>query len=144
MTSFAAGALAVFLLVGVALWAMLSAELRSRQDQAAQFHADFVTQAILDQGITASDLAGPVDPGREQQLQDLFRTKVLVYPAVGLRVWRPDGTIVLSNDSSALGRGYADPEVASAFGGRTLSRTETVREADPGGTAGLPPLVYKT
>jgi hypothetical protein len=55
--SFALGALAAFLIVGLVLWLFVSAQLKSKQEQFAQFHAPFVTRSILDHEVGPNDLA---------------------------------------------------------------------------------------
>ena len=44
---FALGALAVFLVAGLALWLTVSAQLKAKGEQFVEFHAQFVTRSIL-------------------------------------------------------------------------------------------------
>src|SRR5258707_15068488 len=89
---FALGALAVFAIVGIALWLFVSAQLKTQQEQFAQFHAQFVTRSILDHEIGPNDLESPMTSTRANELRQLVKSRILVYPVVALRVLGPDGT----------------------------------------------------
>jgi diguanylate cyclase (GGDEF)-like protein/PAS domain S-box-containing protein len=105
---FAVSALIVFALVAVALLAIMSNQLRDSQESAAQFHAVFVTDSVLRYELTPADLAAPVSPGRAAQLETIIKARVLLYPTLRLKIWRPDGTIVFSDDFRAIGLHFSD------------------------------------
>jgi signal transduction histidine kinase len=141
---FALGALAVFAIVGLALWLFVSAQLKTEQEQFAQFHAQFVTRSILDHAIEPDDLGSPMTGTRADELRQLVKARILVYPVVGLRVRSPDGTILFSDNPALVGVRYADPNVARALGGATFSQlvssSENVDVRDPS----LPANIFAT
>jgi len=47
LTRFAVGSLVAFVAIGAALSVVVSGQLRHRQEQAAQYHAEFVVNSIL-------------------------------------------------------------------------------------------------
>jgi signal transduction histidine kinase len=141
---FALGALAVFLIVGLLLWLFVSAQLKSKQEQFAQFHAQFVTRSILDHEVGPDDLASPMTGARADQLRQLVKSRILVYPVVGLRIWSPDGVILFSDDPSLVGLRYADPSVRLALGGGTSSVLESSRDNVNASDPNLPSNLFAT
>ncbi|HVA10051.1 MAG TPA: ATP-binding protein [Acidimicrobiales bacterium] len=119
---FALGALAVFAIAGIALWLFVSAQLKAEQEQFAQFHAQFVTRSILDHEIGPNDLDSPMTGTRADELRQLVKARILVYPVVALRVLGPDGTILFSDDPTLVGVRHSDPNITRALGGATFSQ----------------------
>src|SRR5207249_4064212 len=97
-TRLALGSLLLFVSIGAVLAFLVSGQLRGRQEQAATYHAEFVAGSILRYELTPQDVAQPVDPrsARYQYLQEIVRKRLLAPPVVRLKLWRDDGTIVLS------------------------------------------------
>ena len=141
---FALGALAVFLIVGLALWLFVSAQLKAKQEQFAQFHSVFVTRSILDHEIGAHDLDSPMTGARADELRQLVKARILVYPVVGVRIWAKDGTILFSDNPSLVGARYSDPGVGKAFIGATLSAQEGSHDNINASDPNLPATLFAT
>jgi signal transduction histidine kinase len=141
---FALGALAVFLVVGLLLWLFVSAQLKSKQEQFAQFHAQFVTRSILDHEVGPNDLAAPMTGTRADQLRQLVKSRILVYPVVGLRIWSPEGVILFSDYASLVGVRYADPNVKQALAGGASSVLEGSRDNVNASDPNLPSNLFAT
>jgi len=141
---FALGALAVFLIVGLLLGLFVSAQLKSKQERFAQFHAQFVTRSILDHEVGPNDLAAPMAGARADQLRQLVKSRILVYPVVGLRIWSTDDVILFSDDPSLVGVRYADPNVKQALGGETSSVLESSRDNVNATDPNLPSNLFAT
>jgi diguanylate cyclase (GGDEF)-like protein/PAS domain S-box-containing protein len=105
---FAVSAVIVFTVVAVVLLTIMTNQLRTSQESAAQFHAVFVTNSVLRFQLTAADLAAPVSPARAAQLEAGIKDRVLLYPTLRLKIWRPDGTILFSDDFRAIGLRFED------------------------------------
>lgn len=141
---FAFGALAVFVIVSLALWLFVSAQLRAKQEQFAQFHAQFVTRSILDHEIQPNDLGASVTPARPDELKQLVKARILIYPVVGIRIWGPDDTILFADNSSLLGANHSDSIISQAFGGGTVSRLESSRDTVNALDPSLPSNLFAT
>jgi len=141
---FALGALAVFVIVGLALWLFVSDQLRAKQEQFAQFHAQFVTRSILDHEIGPNDLDSPMIGARADELRQVVKSRILVYPVVALRIWSPDGTILFSDNPTLLGVRYADPNINRALGSATFSRLVTSRDSVNARDPNLPSNLFAT
>ncbi|MEX2459659.1 MAG: sensor histidine kinase [Actinomycetota bacterium] len=107
---FAIASLAVFVVVGVALHVLLSRDaLRHAEDDALE-HALFVTRSILERELQPADVRAPVTGERYDELLLLVEQRVLTGGAVRLKVWRPDGTIVFSDEPRLVGVRFPEEE----------------------------------
>ncbi len=116
---FAVGALAVFGVVAAVLLTIMSNQLRGSQEGAAQFHAVFVTNSVLRYELAALDLRQPVSARRAAELEAFIRDRVLQYPTLRLKIWRPDGTVVFSDDFRAIGLHFTDSLRQKSLDGNT-------------------------
>ena len=105
---FAAGALATFTVVTIVLLVIVSNQLRTSQESAAQFHAVFITNSVLRYELTPADLAAPVTRTRADELKAFIEARVLAYPTLRIKLWAPNGTIVYSDDFRAIGLHFSD------------------------------------
>jgi diguanylate cyclase (GGDEF)-like protein/PAS domain S-box-containing protein len=112
---FAISALIIFALVAVALLTIMSNQLRDSQEAAAQLHAVFTTNSVLRYALTPADLASPATPARAAQLDTFFKERLLQYPTLRVKIWRPDGTILFSDDFRAIGLKFSDDLREKAF-----------------------------
>jgi len=141
---FALGALAVFAIVGIALWWFVSAQLKAQQEQFAQFHAQFVTRSILDHEIGPNDLDSPMTGARANELRQQVKSRILVYPVVALRVLGPDGTILFSDNPALVGVRDADPRITRALEGATFSQLVSSRDNVDARDPSLPSNIFTT
>jgi diguanylate cyclase (GGDEF)-like protein/PAS domain S-box-containing protein len=105
---FAISALLVFTLVALVLLTLMTGQIRTSEESSAQFHATFVANSILRYELTPADLATPVSPQRAAQIEAFAKARVTQYPTLRVKVWRPDGTIVFSDDARAIGLKFSD------------------------------------
>lgn len=141
---FALGALAVFLIVGLALWLFVSTQIKAKQEQFAQFHAQFVTRSILDHEIGPTDLDAPMTGDRADALRQLVRSRILVYPVVALRIWSPDGTVVFSDNPTLVGVRGSDPNILKALAGGTFSVLQGSHDGVNAQDPSLPGNIFAT
>lgn len=141
---FGLGALAVFLVVGLALWLTVSAQLKAKEEQFAEFHAQFVTRSILDHEIGPTDLDPATAGPRADELRQLVKARVLVYPVVAIRIWSPDGRILFSDNQALVGLRENDPSVAQALKGDTLSGLESSGDGVNARDPSLPSTIFAT
>lgn len=116
--------LVVFLVIGIALFFFLSDQLRHSQEIATQQQAEFVTDAILRYELTPADLQAPITGARAVQLQSFMRARILRYPTVRVKIWRPDGTIIFSDNERLVGQQFDNDEVQTAARGTPNSEIE--------------------
>lgn len=117
MVRFAIASLAVFVVVGVALHVLLSRDARRRAEDEAMAHALFVTRAILERELEPADVRAPVTGERYEELLEFVERRVLTGGAVRLKVWRPDGTVVFSDERRLVGVRFPEeePEIAEVL-----------------------------
>jgi signal transduction histidine kinase len=140
---FAAASLVVFVAVGFAAHTIVKNQVRSDGQRNAQFHAVFVTDSLLVPILGTKDLNVPFTPSEaalvRQQIEPYFGDTVK-----RLKVWRPDGTIVFSDESRLIGQRFdaADDFVATQAGPHSeitdLNSSENVFER------GLAPSMFST
>jgi signal transduction histidine kinase len=121
VTRFALGSLVAFVAIAGVLAHLVSDQLRGRQEQAAKFHAVFITDSILRYELTPADVLAPIDPSsaRYEELLSLVRSRLLQSPVVRLKIWRADGTVVFSDEPRLIGERFEDEaeELGEVFDG---------------------------
>ncbi len=112
---FAISALLIFTVVALVLLTLMTGQIRASEESSAQFHATFVANSILRYELTPADLAAPVSPARAAAIETFAKARVTEYPTLRVKVWRPDGTIVFSDDFRAIGLKFDDDLREQAF-----------------------------
>jgi signal transduction histidine kinase len=108
---FAIGSLAVLVLIGLGVGYLTARNIRRSREEAATFHAMFTAQHLLARELTPQDVAVPipVDSSRYRFLRDLVRTEIMSdHQVVRVKLWRPDGTVLYSDDPREVGRRFED------------------------------------
>ena len=147
VSRFALSSLVAFLAVGGVLSVVVSRQLRDRQEAAAQFHAEFVTDSILRFDFKREDLQAPlpVSGGRYQDLLAQVRTHILLKPVVRVKIWAQDGTILFSDEPRLVGRRFAiDDELKEAFAGETVSGVTDLKDQENVFERNLAPKLFST
>jgi signal transduction histidine kinase len=105
---FAAASVIAFVAIGVTLSMLLSRELLTQQQDAAENHAEFVTNSILRSELSAKDLAAPMPMrgDRYQAFLQFVSERILQYPLVLVTVWRSDGTVIFSSVPGLVGKKF--------------------------------------
>lgn len=122
---FALGSLVVFIIVaGVLAWTVTQ-ELRTSQERAAEFHAEFVVDTILAPELRGLDL-GSLSQDESQRLVRLAENQILGFPVHRLLVWDRSGRILVSTDSAV-----SDAQPSAAFDPALKGSTFSQVSRDP-------------
>ncbi|MFB3737431.1 MAG: sensor histidine kinase [Candidatus Velamenicoccus archaeovorus] len=106
---FAVGALVAVVATGIAVSAVVIRTVRERAEQAATFHARFVTDAVLAPGLADVDLGHPLTGDVYTAVDDFVRARILSTGRdVRVKLWRLDGTIVYSDAPELVGKRFED------------------------------------
>jgi signal transduction histidine kinase len=133
VTRFAVISLVAFVAIGGVLGVLFSRQAREKQEEAARAHAGIITDSILRYELTPRDLRSPVTPDspRYRALLRFVRGRILQQPVVRLKIWRPDGTIVFSDDARLVGKRFPkDDDLRSALEGRAASSVADLEEPE--------------
>src|SRR2546430_10662768 len=114
----AVGSLVAFLATGLGVAALMARTLRSQAQSEATLRARTVAVNVIAPLLVPVDLERPVTGQRYQDLVALVRSRVLSDGrVVRVKVWRPDGTIVFSDDPRAVGLQYPGGDLTEAIRG---------------------------
>jgi len=114
VSRFAVVSMVVFLVVGGSLHLLISAQLRRRAEAHATEQAVVLTRAVLEQVLEPEDVGEPVTGERYQELLREVLTRVMIGDAVRVKVWRPDGTVVFSDERRLVGQRFPEEEAEMA------------------------------
>ena len=129
---FAAATAAVIATAGAGLlwFAAGNATDHAQRDIAA--HARFVEETLLRHELTTADVSSQLEGAELRRVDTLIRSRVLVDGALRVKIYRPDGQIVYSNEHSLIGSETDDPaEVRSVLAGEVI-RDVTRLDAEGG------------
>ncbi|UTI63702.1 histidine kinase [Paraconexibacter antarcticus] len=105
VTHFAVSGLLAVALVAVVALALLRSSARTEALRDAQRLTRLAGRGIAEPALTPAVLRR--DPAALRALDRIIRTRVLGGPVVRVKIWRPDGTIVYSDDRRLIGERYA-------------------------------------
>lgn len=106
---FALASLLAFVLVAVGALYLLTRNARDRAELVGARHASFVGQSVLGPLFAGVNLRRPVTGAGYRRAAAAVRTRVLSDGlAVRVKVWRPDGTIVFSDEPKLVGKRFPD------------------------------------
>jgi signal transduction histidine kinase len=104
---FAVGSLAAFVLVGAGVGALLVRYVRMQAEERGSFHARFIADAVLPLAFDGIDLSRPLSGSDLARVDEYVRTRILSDGRdVRVKVWRPDATVVYSDEHSLIGRRF--------------------------------------
>jgi signal transduction histidine kinase len=105
---FAVGSLVAFVLVGTGVGAVLVRYVRMQAEERGTFHASFIADAVLPLALDGVDLSRPL-AGEDLARVDAFvRSRILSDGRdVRIKLWRPDATIVYSDEHALIGQRFA-------------------------------------
>jgi signal transduction histidine kinase len=85
------------------LWFVRGKEVRQAETGVTQ-HAQYVERSILQDELTAQDVAGPVTGTERRRLDWLFDARVLIQGGLRVKLYRgADGVVTYSNDHALIG-----------------------------------------
>ena len=103
-------------------------------ERTAAKHAQFVAEDVLSDRLRASDFERPVTASRRDQLDRLFRRKVLRPGTVLVTLSRPDRLVTYSTDHNLIGHIVASAaRTKDALDGTVTSEVTSISGTDPGG-----------
>jgi signal transduction histidine kinase len=109
---FALASLVVLLAIGTGVSIITAHHVLAGREEAAAFHAQFMADAVLAPFLRPTDLESPLTGARFEEIDLFVRDHVLSDgQVVRIKVWRPDGMIVYSDDRELVGTVYADERV---------------------------------
>jgi diguanylate cyclase (GGDEF)-like protein len=101
-------------------------------ERTAAKHAQFVAEDVLSDRLRASDFERPVTASRRNQLDRLFRKKVLRPGTVLVTLSRPDRLVTYSTDHDLIGRTVASASrTTDALRGTVTSEVTSIPASDP-------------
>jgi hypothetical protein len=104
---FAVASLIAFVLVAAGALYLLVRNARERAELVGARHATFVGQSILAPVFDGVDLDRPVTGATYRRAAAAVRKRVLSDGlAVRVKIWRPDGTIVFSDEPKLVGKRF--------------------------------------
>lgn len=103
---FALAAGFVFVVVGVVTHVLLGRIVTQQYRDFADFHAEFVVRSVIEDHLEVSDVQTPVRGERYDELADLTDEFVLLEDVFRVKLWRPDGTIVFSDEPRLVGERF--------------------------------------
>jgi signal transduction histidine kinase len=127
---FALASLVVFVATGAVLSMIVSRQFVGRQEQAAQFHAQFVVHSILRYRLGSVDLSAPIQGSEYRKLRRFVEQRVLDRAIVRVKIWNPDGTIVFSDEPRLVGARFSGEPDEEAIEGTTVSEITDLQEEE--------------
>lgn len=128
--------LVAFVFIGILVHVLVGRQVEARYQEFAEFHAEFLARSVIQHQLEEDEvLAGPISQGTLAELIDFVERYVIVGDVLRLKVWLPDGTIVLSEDESLIGQrspGSAPHLRAVLRGGTETEREHAASGADVG------------
>lgn len=103
---FALAAAVVFVAVGIATHVLLGRIVTQQYRDFADFHAEFVVGTVIEDHLRVEDVQEPVRGERYDELADLAHEFVLLEDVFRVKIWRPDGTIVFSDEPRLVGERF--------------------------------------
>jgi signal transduction histidine kinase len=121
---FAVGSLIAFVLVGAGVGTVLVRHVRMQAEERGTFHATFMATAVLPLAFNGIDLTEPLTGEDLARVDAFVRSRILSDGRdVRIKVWRPDGTIVYSDEPALIGRRFPGeiPDIREVMRGETDS-----------------------
>jgi PAS domain S-box-containing protein/putative nucleotidyltransferase with HDIG domain len=118
-------------LLAIALaWGLQRQMEESALKQEAASAADQVSY-VLNHNLRAADLAGPLDPARYAQLDNLIRTNLLDEHTARVKIWSKDGLLLYSDEKSLVGQRFPlDHELIEALEGNIEMEVSDLTDAE--------------
>jgi signal transduction histidine kinase len=130
---FAVGSFVAFLLVGAGVGGILVRYVRIQAEQRGSFHARFIADAVLPLAFEGTDLSRPLEGADLTRVDAFVRTRILSDGRdIRIKVWRPDATIVYSDEPRLIGRRFAGEEddITEAMAGETEAGVSDLDEGE--------------
>jgi signal transduction histidine kinase len=106
---FAVGSLVAFVLVGTAVGGVLVRYARIQAEERGTFHGRFIADAALPLALDGIDLSEPLIGDALERVDDFVTSRILTDGRdVRIKIWRPDATIVYSDERALIGRRFPD------------------------------------
>ncbi len=100
----------------------------ARSEQSVRFQAEFVSRSVLDGELKPSDLNGPIDAERRQQLAAFFRRHVVFGGTIGAALYGPGGRLAYSDLGAGADGSVDGTRVQAASSGASSTRVTSIRD----------------
>jgi signal transduction histidine kinase len=130
---FAVGSLVAFLLVGTGVGAILVRFVRMQAEERGSFHARFIADAVLPLALNGIDLSHPLSGPDLERVDAFVRSRILSDGRdIRIKVWRPDATIVYSDEPALIGRRFTEElsDIREAMNGEAESGVSDLDEPE--------------
>ncbi len=130
---FAVGSLVAFVVVGAGVGALLVRYVRMQAEERGTFHARFIAQAVLPLALQGIDLSRPLTGADLERVDAFVRSRILTDGRdVRIKIWRPDATIVYSDEPALIGRRFPEEhgDIAEAMRGELESGVSDLNAAE--------------
>src|SRR5574341_250343 len=133
LTKFTIASFLITASIGIALaWGIQQQMENNALEHAAEDAATHVA-TLLDPTLNTSDLSGPLDPGRYEQIDSLVRQSVLNHQIVRVKIWSRDGLLLYSDDKDLVGMRFPeDDELKEALAGEIITIIAPEKEENEG------------
>jgi signal transduction histidine kinase len=106
---FAVASLIALVLVGAGGVVLMTGYARDHAEADGESHARFVVNSVLAPALEGVDLSEPLQGATYDRIRELVVERVLSDGrAVRVKIWRPDGTIVFSDEPRLVGMTFAE------------------------------------
>ena len=119
---FAVASLIAFVLVGAGAMLLMMHYAVQRAEAVGTFHAQYVVESVLAPALQGVDLSEPLRGETYDRVDSIVHDRVLNDGrAVRVKIWRPDGTIVYSDEPSLVGMRFPEEgeELPDVIAGET-------------------------
>lgn len=108
--------------IGISLaWVIQQQMEQNELEHAAKDAADHVV-TIMNPNLRQSDLSGPLEPARYNEIDQLVRQSVLNDRVVRVKIWSRDGLLLYSDDKAQVGSHFPeDEELKEALEGKIVT-----------------------
>jgi HD domain len=103
---FSIAALIAFAGVGLGVGDLIASQIRSDSLHNATFHAEFVSEAIVAQALTAQELRQPLHGPQLKRFDRVIHEQALRSGVVRIKIWNADGVVLYSDESRLIGRAF--------------------------------------
>ena len=129
---FAVATLVAFLVIGAALSFLTVRTVRAGAEAMATSHARFALGSVLAPILEGVDLSRPLRGAEYERVRALVERHLISPRDVRVKVWRPDGTIVFSDEPSLVGQRFPEevPELRRVLAGAPISGLTELEAAE--------------
>jgi diguanylate cyclase (GGDEF)-like protein len=123
------------LVAGAVIFTFVRRDATHRAERNAGFHARFVADTIMREGLRPADFERPATGARRAQLDEFMRTEVLDHGVLRAKLYRPDSLVTYSTTPTLIGTNGEPDEIEEVMHGRTITDVSRLNGEGGGGPA---------